>query len=209
MSPAEVYRLHQTGQRSSDVLATSAQTLGEAVTASVIGLDPEEFRSAVGLLAGDARQVPVTGGWFSQLLAGYLASVLREIRPGVRLVGPSASERAGAVADMTKRDVVAAFDFRRYDRDTLEFARAARSAGARVVLITDPWLSPVADIADAVLTAQVSGPSPFASLTPALAVVETLVASAVDVLGETGRARFKHFGEIAENWVHPWPDDAD
>lgn len=206
MPPAEVYRLHQTGDRPPDLLTGSARTLGESVTASLAGLDAGEFAAAVRLLAGGARQVLVTGGWFSELLAGYLASVLREIRPGVRLVGPAASDRAGAVADLAKRDVVTVFDFRRYDRDTLEFARSARSAGARVVLVTDPWLSPVADLADAVLTAQVAGPSPFASLTPALAVVETLVAAAVDALGEAGRARFAHFGEVAEHWVRPWPD---
>jgi DNA-binding MurR/RpiR family transcriptional regulator len=209
MPPAEVYRRHQTGQRPADVLGTSARVLGEAVTATVGGLDPREFRGAVGLLAGAGRQVLVTGGWFSQLLAGYLASVLRELRPGVRLAGPSPSERAGVIADIGKRDVVAAFDFRRYDRDTLELARSARAAGARIVLITDPWLSPVADIADAVLTAHVSGPSPFESLTPALAVVETLIAAVVDALGEAGRARFERFGEIAERWVRPWPDGAD
>jgi DNA-binding MurR/RpiR family transcriptional regulator len=206
MPPVEVYRQHQTGQRSADVLGASARTLGEAVTATVAGLDPDELRGAVSLLAESGRQVLVIGGWFSQLLAGYLASVLRELRPGVRLIGPSPSERAGAVADLAKRDILAAFDFRRYDRDTLEIARSARAAGARIVLITDPWLSPVADIADAVLTAQVSGPSPFESLTPALAVVETLVASVVDALGEAGRIRFEQFGEIAERWVRPWPD---
>ena len=209
MSPVEVYRRHQAGQRPDDVLTAGAQTLGEAVTASVAGLDPEEFRRAVSLLADGARQVLVTGGWFSQLLAGYLASVLRELRPGVRLVGSSPTERAGAIADIVKRDTVAAFDFRRYERDTLEIARAARAVGARVLLFTDPWLSPVADIADAVLTAQVSGPSPFESFTPALAVVETLITSVVEELGEVGRARFERFGAIAERWVRPWPDGAD
>lgn len=205
LSPVEAYRQHQAAQRSSDVLGASALTAGEAVTASVAGLDPAEFRSAVALLATGGRQVLAIGGWFSQLLAGYLASVLRELRPGVRLIPATASDRAGAIADIAKRDVVAAFDFRRYDRDTLELAQAARAAGARIVLITDPWLSPVADIADAVLTAQVWGPSPFESLTPALAVVETLVAAVVDELGEAGRARFEVFGEIAERWVRPWP----
>lgn len=209
MSPVEVYRRHQAGQRPDDVLTAGARTLGEAVTASVAGLDPEEFRCAVSLLADGGRQVLVTGGWFSQLLAGYLASVLRELRPGVRLVGPAPTERAGAITDIAKRDTVAAFDFRRYERDTLEIARTARAVGARVLLFTDPWLSPVADIADAVLTAQVSGPSPFESLTPALAVVETLITSVVEELGEVGRARFERFGEIAERWVRPWPDGAD
>ena len=208
MTPAEVYRRHQEAERSADVVGTSARTLGEAVTASVAGLDPDEFQRAVSLVADGGRHVLVTGGWFSQLLAAHLTSVLRELRPDVRLIGPSASDRAGAIADMARRDTVIAFDFRRYDRDTLEIARAARTATARIVLVTDPWLSPVADIADAVLTAQVAGAAPFASLTPALAVVETLVASVVDALGEAGRARFERFGEIAERWLHPWPDGA-
>ena len=209
MTPAEIYRRHQEAERSDDVLGTSARTLGEAVAASVAGLDPDEFQRAVSLVSDGGRQVLVTGGWFSQLLAAHLTSVLRELRPGVRLVGPSASDRAGAIADIGRRDTVVAFDFRRYDRDTLEIARAARAASARVLLVTDPWLSPVADIAGAVLTAQVSGPSPFESFTPALAVVETLIASVVDALGEAGRARFERFGEIAERWLHPWPDGAD
>lgn len=209
MPPTEVYRRHQAGQRPDDLLGASARTVGEAVTASVASLDPDEFRRAVSLLAGGGRKVLVTGGWFSQLLAGYLASVLRELRPGVRLIGPSPTERAGAIADIVRGDTVAAFDFRRYERDTLEIARAARAAGGRILLFTDPWLSPVADIADAVLTAQVSGPSPFESLTPALAVVETLITSVVDALGEAGRRRFEKFGDIAERWVRPWPDGAD
>lgn len=209
MSPAEVYRRHQAGQRPADVLPSSARTLGEVVTASVAGLDPKEFRRAVSLLADGGRQVLVSGGWFSQLLAGYLVSVLRELRPQVRLIGPSASERAGAIADIARRDTVVVFDFRRYERDTLEIARSARAAGARIVLFTDPWLSPVADIADAVLSAQVSGSSPFASLTPALAVAETLITSVVDELGEAGRSRFGKFGEISERWVRPWPEGAD
>ena len=208
MSPVEVYHRHQEGERSADVLGSSARTLGEAVAASVSGLDPQEYGRAVALIADGGRPVVVTGGWFSQLLAGYLSSVLRELRPGVRLVGPSASDRAGAIADIGRRDTVVAFDFRRYERDTLEIARAAQAAGGRILLVTDPWLSPVADIADAVLTAQVSGPAPFESLTPALAVVETLITSVVDALGEPGRKRFERFGEIAERWVHPWPDGA-
>jgi DNA-binding MurR/RpiR family transcriptional regulator len=211
MPPEEVYRRHQDGrlqdgQRPLDVLETSARVLAESVTASVTGLDPEELQRAVSLLADGGRPVLVTGGWFSQLLAGYLASVLRELRQEVRLVGPSASDRAGVVADIRRRDTVVAFDFRRYERDTLTIAQAARAAGARILLVTDPWLSPVADIADAVLTAQVTGPAPFESLTAPLAVVETLVAAVADELGERGRARFERFGEIAGRWVRPWPD---
>jgi DNA-binding MurR/RpiR family transcriptional regulator len=208
MPPDEVYRRHQEEQRPADMLETCARVLSESVAATVASLDPVEFRRAVALVAAGGRQVLVTGGWFSQLLAGYLASVLRELRPDVRLVGPSASDRAGAIADIRRRDTVIAFDFRRYERDTLAIAQAARAAGARTLLVTDPWLSPVADFADAVLTAQVSGPAPFESLTAPLAVVETLIAAVADELGDAGRARFERFGEIAGRWVRPWPDGA-
>ena len=190
-------------------LSASAQTLSEAVIASLADLDPDELARAVGMLADAGRQVLVTGGWFSQLLAGYLASVLHELRPGVRLVAASANERAGAIADIGRRDTVAVFDFRRYERDTLEVARAAHAARARVLLFTDPLLSPVADIADAVLTAHGSVSSSPLSLTPALAVVEVLLTSVADALGEAGRARFERYAALAELWGRPGPDGAD
>jgi len=93
------------------------------------------------------------------------------------------------------------FDFRRYERDTAAFAQAAHHAGARIVLFTDPWLSPVADIADALLPAQVASTSPFENLTPTVAVVETLVTAIAENLGDQARQRFEQFGGIADRWI--------
>jgi DNA-binding MurR/RpiR family transcriptional regulator len=209
ITPAQASGGSKARSRPPGGLGTGAQALAEAVTASVAGLDPEQFDRAVRMLADGRRQVLVTGGWFSQLLAGYLASVLHELRPGVRLVAASANERAGAIADIGRRDTVAVFDFRRYERDTLEVARAAHAARARVLLFTDPLLSPVADIADAVLTAHGSVSSSPLSLTPALAVVEVLLTSVADALGEAGRARFERYAALAELWGRPGPHGAD
>jgi DNA-binding MurR/RpiR family transcriptional regulator len=72
-------------------------------------------------------------------------------------------------------------------------------------LFTDPWLSPVAEIAEATLPAQVIGASPFEILTPTLALVETLMTSVANALGEVGQRRFETFGAIADHWVRPWP----
>jgi len=205
MSPVDVFRQH-TAQANDDVLGAAGHDLGAAVADTLAGLAVEDFTLAASLLADTRRHVLVVGGWFSHLLAGYLAAILREFRPLVREVPPVAGERAAAIADARKKDVVVAFDFRRYEQDTFEFARAVRDAGARVVLFTDPWLSPVADIADTVLPAKVVGPSPFESLTPTLAVVETLLTSVAERLGETARERIEHFGGIADRWVRPWPN---
>ncbi|MBO0770746.1 MAG: MurR/RpiR family transcriptional regulator [Actinobacteria bacterium] len=205
MSPVEFYRQHHRAEAAPDLLARSGTALAEAVAASVHSLDPAEFGRAAALLADGRHQVLAAGGSFSHLAASYLAGVLREIRPGVSLVATAASERAAALADMTRRDVVAVFDFRRYERDTQEFARAAKAAGARIVLFTDPWLSPLAEAADALLTAQFAGPSPFVSLAPAFAVAETLLTAVADALGEEARARFERFGGIADQWIRHWP----
>jgi DNA-binding MurR/RpiR family transcriptional regulator len=204
MSPVDVYRQHV--ERTTDnALGAAGMTLGEAVSATLAGLSTQDFELAAASLSDSRRQAVMVGGWFSYLLAGYFASMLREFRPRVRQVLPIASERAAALADLEKKDVVVVMDFRRYEQDTLEFAQAAHDAGARIVLFTDPWLSPVADIADAVLPAQVMGPSPFESLTPTLAVVETLLTAVAERLGDAANKRFEYFGGIVDRWVRPWP----
>jgi DNA-binding MurR/RpiR family transcriptional regulator len=206
LSPVEVYHQYQAVQTdSATLLSRTGNALGEAVASTIHNLDQEEVRRAAALLADSRYHALAIGGWFSHLGAAYLVSVLREIRPGVRLVPPVTAERASALADISKKDVVAVFDFRRYERDTHEFAVAAHAAGARIVLFTDPWLSPIADIADALLPAEVDGPSPFESFTPTIAVVETLLTATADALGEQARAHFERFGGIADRWIRAWP----
>ena len=207
-SPVETYRGYW-GEQPNDLLLRGGAALGQAVTATVQSLDPDEFARAVSLLRDGRHQVVAVGGWFSHLAASYLVSLLREIRPNVRFVEPSASARAAAVADVAKRDTVAVFDFRRYEQDTAAFAETAHRAGAGIVLFTDPWLSPVADIADALLPVQVSRTSPFENLTPTIAVVETLVAAIADDLGDQARERFERFGRVVDRWIRPWPGAAE
>jgi DNA-binding MurR/RpiR family transcriptional regulator len=205
VSPVEVYRRQRVEAAEPDFAGRSGAALADSVLASLQGLDATEFGSATALLADTQHHVLAVGGAFSQLVAGYLVGVLREIRPGVRLVPPIAAERAAALADIGKRDVLCAFDFRRYERDTQVFAGAAKDAGARIVLFTDPWLSPIADIADAILLSQEAGPSPFPSLAPTVAVTETLITAVAGALGEAGRAHFERFGGIADRWIRFWP----
>ena len=209
VSPVEVYRRQRVEPAEPDFPGRSGAALADSVLASLQGLDSAEFANATGLLADTRHHVLAVGGAFSQLVAGYLVGVLREIRPGVRLVPPVAAERAAALADIGKRDVLCAFDFRRYERDTQVFAAAAHDAGARIVLFTDPWLSPIADIADAILPAHEAGPSPFPSLAPIAAVAETLITAVAGALGDAARAHFERFGEIAEHWIRFWPQAED
>ncbi|MEO7422207.1 MAG: MurR/RpiR family transcriptional regulator [Ornithinibacter sp.] len=208
LSPIEVYRSHVAASEHPP-LERAASALAEAVSGTLAQLSPADFERAVSLLANDRHRVLVTGGWTSHLLAATLTSLVRPFRSGILHVPSLAAERAASLADLARDDVVVLFDFRRYELDTLEFARLARERGGRLILFTDPWLSPIADLSDAVLPAQVDGPSPFESLTPTVALVETLVTEVANRLGAAGTARLDRYGSIADQWVRPVVDALD
>jgi DNA-binding MurR/RpiR family transcriptional regulator len=203
LSPVEVYRSHLADSDHTP-LGLAGTALADAVTGTLAQLSPPDFERAVTLLADERHRVLVTGGWTSHLLAAMLTSLLRPFRHGVLHVQSLAAERASALADLGRRDTVVLFDYRRYERDTFEFARLAHERGGRLVLLTDPWLSPIADLADAVLPAQVDGPSPFEILTPTVALVETLATDVARRLGATGTERLDQYGSIADQWVRPY-----
>jgi DNA-binding MurR/RpiR family transcriptional regulator len=203
LSPVEVYRSHLDGPDHTP-LAEAGAALATAVRSTFAQLSAPDLDRAVTHLADPRHRVVVTGGWTSHLLAALLASLVRPFRAGVSHVPSSAAERAGALADLARGDAVVLFDFRRYELDSFEFARLARKRGARLVLVTDPWLSPIADLADAVLPAQVNGPSPFESLTPTVALVEILATEIARSLGGAGTARLQQYGGIADQWVRAY-----
>ncbi len=95
---------------------------------------------------------------------------------------------------------------RRYQKDTIALTRAAKARGATIVLVTDPWLSPIADIADHVLTVDVEAPSPYDSMVPCVALVEGLVAAVVAKMGKTTRRRIAHLESLREGYT--WDDQA-
>jgi DNA-binding MurR/RpiR family transcriptional regulator len=85
--------------------------------------------------------VLVRGGRVTSVLARYLAGQLQLLRPGVRLLDPERAAPVQELIDLRRRDVLVAFDYRRYQADTVQAARTAFERGGTVVLFTDPWLS--------------------------------------------------------------------
>jgi DNA-binding MurR/RpiR family transcriptional regulator len=58
-------------------------------------------------------------------------------------------------------------------------------------------MSPAADVAEVVLPARVEAPSPFDSLVPAMAVVETLVAAVTEQTGVDARRRLAGYEQLS------------
>jgi len=178
-----------------DVGRAEAQLVDE-IRRSFIGLDQEEVRTAVSLLADPARDVLVAGGRVSDVLARHLAWSLEVLRPRVRHVPPGPGERVNALLDVGEHSVVVAFDVQRYQLDTVRFVELATERGAAAIVLTDPGLSPAASCARVVLATSIDGPGIFDALTPALALVEALVASLVERLGDGARARLADYERL-------------
>jgi DNA-binding MurR/RpiR family transcriptional regulator len=153
-------------------------------TALAHDLDP-----VVELLTDPKRRIWFVGGRFSQLAATYLYLQLRMLRPGCAIVSESPDRRILDGFELTNKDVLCLFDYRRYQQDTIEVGRRAAALGAVVVVFTDPWLSPAVEHARHVLISHADSASPFDSLLGAFALTELLSAKAVAALGETGHRR--------------------
>jgi DNA-binding MurR/RpiR family transcriptional regulator len=179
-----------------DPLWRSERALCEGISASFSRLPRAEFEQVVGLLAESRRSVTLIGGRFSSMLAEYLAAHLRILRPNVRVISSMGADRVSSLLDIGSRDVMVAFDYRRYQHDTVRLALTAKRQGATLVVFTDPYLSPLSAHADVILTTSVRSPSPFDALTPAVALVEALIAALVDRLGPAPLARMAQYDAL-------------
>jgi len=196
-SPLARYELTSPGASSDSVLHDSFSTFEHSLRASRDMVSEHEFESVVDLLADPRRRVLTLGGRVSAFLARYLASQLHLIRGGVELIDPERSGPADHLADLGRRDVLVAFDYRRYQRDTITSARVAAARGSTVVLVTDPWLSPAAASARFVLVTGVQTTvAPFDSMVSAVALTEALIAGVLARLGERAHARMRHLDEL-------------
>ena len=163
-----------------------------AATARMVDATPARIFERAARLVSEARgRVFLLGGRFSRHVAGMLADYLVQLRPGVRDIGLLSAPAFDALVDIDRRDVLIVFDFRRYQRDVNAFARQAAERGARIVLFTDVWMSPIAERADVTLVSPVEIASPYDTLAPAVAQIEAFVGQLLATIDEETRARIE------------------
>ena len=173
-----------------DVLRQTREAFGRALDATMTsGALEQELASVIALLTDRKRRIRFVGGRFSQLAASYLCLQLRMLRPGCAMIDEAPDRRLLDSLEVTRRDVVCLFDYRRYQPDTIAVARAAAERGGVVVVFTDPWLSPAVEHARHVLISHADSASPFDSLLGAFALTELITAKVVVALGDVGQSR--------------------
>lgn len=169
-------RPHEVGS-SAVGLAALGERLAATITDTLAMCQRSEIDRLVAALSDERRDIFLLGGDFTEVAARHLEFHLRKMRPRVRLLDHDLIRRADILADLRRRDVLIAFDIRRYQPDTVATARLAAQRGATVVLVTDQWMSDAAEVADLVFRTRVDGPSRWDSLVGMIAFVEVLVQS--------------------------------
>lgn len=180
------------------ILNRFASAAMENLSGSLKLMDHRAFDAIVALLADRRRRVHLVGGRITQAIASYLAIHLQMARPGVSLVPPGSSSWPQYLLDVHKGDVVVCFDIRRYDARMLEFAASAKEREARVVLITDQWISPIARLAVHSLPLRIEAPSSWDSNIVPLFVAEALVAGTVNASWPETQARIQQLEVLSD-----------
>lgn len=190
-SPMALYERMSRSRRASspDDLAARGEAPAEDVRATFAGVPAHDFDTTIAALAQEKRRVWITGGRYSNFLAEYLGASLQQIRPAVQMVPSMASVRGAALADFGPKDLLIAFDFRRYELPTRDLVQFAKSRKSFVVLLTDKWISPCASDADTVLTSVAAERGPFDSVVPVMALIEALFEGLVEKIGDPARER--------------------
>ncbi len=185
---AEAQESHPLNRMADAALANLQATLSR--------IDHQEFDAACDLVADRKRTVFALGGRITHAIADYLVTHLRIMRPAVRLVQEAAHNWPPALLDVRAGDVMVVFDIRRYENQVLEIASLAAEQGAEVILFTDQWVSPAADIARHRFSCHVDVPSAWDSSLTVLLLVETMIASVQERLGEEAADRMRALEQL-------------
>src|SRR5256714_9395665 len=169
-SPLARYQEEQSPQQAGSLVTRSLLVAAHNLEATLELLSNHDVDEVVELLADIKRRILVLGGRVSGPLARYLAAQLHLLRPGIGLVDAERSAPAQQLIDMRRTDLLVAFDYRRYQPDTIDCARVAAARGCDVVLFTDQWLSPASAVARQVLVTSVETVRPVESFVGAVAV---------------------------------------
>ncbi|MEQ9643244.1 MAG: MurR/RpiR family transcriptional regulator [Alphaproteobacteria bacterium] len=157
--------------------------------------------AAVHALADRRQRIHCIGGRSSRSVASSLAFHLNLLRPWVSIVDGGAPPLPDQLLDLGRRDTIFVVDFRRYQPDVISFAEAASARGARIVLLTDPWLSPIADCADHILVVDIAVRSPLDTLVTAQALIERILLGCIEALGDGARLRMKQLEVVRRDFT--------
>ncbi|SFJ82684.1 MurR/RpiR family transcriptional regulator [Jannaschia pohangensis] len=159
-------------------------------------IDPASFDQACALIADEAHHLYIVGGRITHTLAEYLFLHMQVIRPDVTHVQSTSNTWPHYLLNAKEGDVFVIFDVRRYENNTLKLAELAHARGARIILMTDQWRSPVHQLATVCLSNRIVVPSAWDSATTIMLLLETMISAVQTLNWSQTKARIEELEDM-------------
>jgi DNA-binding MurR/RpiR family transcriptional regulator len=167
------------------------QTAGSAITEA-------QFQRVCDLLGDPKRNIYTIGGRVSDTIALHLSFHLRQARQGVEHLPRDPDAWPEYLLRLKPGDIFFIVDFRRYQTSLEGLADCAAQQCAKVVLLTDKWLSPAIRHASEVLAVPIETGTLWDSYAAALALVEALSTKVAETQWNDTRSRIEAWDALRQ-----------
>ncbi|PUB18856.1 MurR/RpiR family transcriptional regulator [Yoonia sediminilitoris] len=159
-------------------------------------IDPAEFDAACALAADTEHHLYVVGGRVTHTLAEYLFLHMQVMRAKLTHIQSTSNAWPHYLLDVKEDDVFIIFDMRRYENNTLKLAEMAHARGARIILFTDQWRSPVHQLATYSFSSRIVVPSAWDSVVTPLLLLETMISTMQNLTWDDTKDRMQSLEEM-------------
>jgi len=180
----------------SHILNRFTDAVIENIRQSLGQIEIESFDATCKLLSDTSHPLFIIGGRITRALADYLFLHMQVIRKNVTHIQPISNSWPHYFLDIKQGDVLVIFDMRRYENSTLKLAEIAHEKGARIILFTDQWRSPIEKFSSYCFSARIVVPSAWDSTVELLLLVETFIAAVQELTWPETRTRMEELEEM-------------
>ena len=170
-------RIEVTKQRigHGDILESVMESDVTKIRHTLERLDKDSFYQSVEAILS-AKNIYVMGARSTEALAMVLNYNLSLIFDNVKFIKPtSTAEVFEQMFSINENDVLIAFSFPRYSSKMISAVKYAKQNGAKTVVFTDSELSPLAEFASCLLTAQFDMASYMDSLVAPISIINAII----------------------------------
>ncbi len=179
-----------------DFIAKSTSQMAMAADA----ITEEQFLRICALLTDPKRRIYIIGGRISDTIAEHLTFHLQLIRKDVFHMPSDTEIWPDYLLRMRQGDILYMVDFRRYEERLEQLAKlATRPRNAKIVLMTDKWISPIAKHAQEVMPVPIDSGTLWGTYSAALAVTEAIVTQIAEHNWDRTRARIEAWEALRLN----------
>jgi DNA-binding MurR/RpiR family transcriptional regulator len=184
------------GAPSGHVLNQFTDAVIDNIRHTLAQIDPNEFDAACAMVADQSKALYIVGGRISHTLAEHMFLHTQVLRPNVTHIQSTSNTWPHYLLDVAEGDVFVIFDVRRYENNTLKLAEMAHARGARIILFTDQWRSPVHQLAEISFSGRIVVPSAWDSVATRMLLVESMIAAVQNVDWDHTKERMERLEDM-------------